>query len=433
VLILIVACFVVGLTLRGGGSSVIFGVRLRMSTLYTPMLVLTALITARLLLAIRPRFELNRQAWSPRLLHAILWGGIVAAVLLSPVLYAFGDRFTGGQMPPTYWRSSPPGVDLLSYLLPNPNHALWGAPMRALINDWSGRADGFPEFAASLPWTALAVIVFAWVRTGFRLTGIRVPLTLGWLTLALGPFVHVAGFDTNVPTPWALLRYVPIISLARSPARFTVIVTAITAVLVAMTLAHVCRHYPARRRTILATIGVLLAVELWPMPRTLYSAEIPAIFQAIRDDPRPDVRVLGLPLGVRDGASSVGNYSARSQFHQTLHGKALVGGYLSRVSSSRKRLYRQSPVLNALMTLSEKTPLTPEQDVRARAGADAFIARSRLGFVVVNHEDSPDELVRFATDLLGLKVVATDGQRTIYVPRTVDAPAEDTDEARRMP
>ena len=36
--------------------------------------------------------------------------------------------------------------------------------------------------------------------------------------LALGPFVHVAGINTYVPGPWALLRYVPLIGLVHTPA-----------------------------------------------------------------------------------------------------------------------------------------------------------------------------------------------------------------------
>ena len=72
--------------------------------------------------------------------------------MLSPVLYAFGERYLtdNAQMPPTYWRSSPPGIDLLAYVMPNPNHPLWGAPMRDTIIAWSGRGDGFPEYVGAL-------------------------------------------------------------------------------------------------------------------------------------------------------------------------------------------------------------------------------------------------------------------------------------------
>jgi hypothetical protein len=421
VLVVVVASFVIGMALRGGGPVTVLGLRLRMNTLYTPMLVLSLLAAIRLFIAIRPRFELNRSAWTGPLMRSLIAGACVAAAMLSPVLYAFGERYLtdSSQMPATHWRSSPPGIDLLAYLMPNPNHPLWGAPMRETIIAWSGRGDGFPEYVGALSWVALAVIGFGFWRAGLRLTGIRLPLTLMWVTLALGPFIHIAGYNTHVPTPWTFLRYVPIVNLVRSPSRFTVVVTIIVATLFAMALGRISARYPDKRRLLLAVVTLLLAVELWPAPRTLYSAEIPRIYSRIAADPRPDLRVLELPTGVRDGASSFGNFSALSQLHQTVHEKALLGGYLSRVSARRKRQYQEMPVLNALMTLSERKPLTPEQDARARSGAEAFLSRSRLGYVVVDGSRATPELAAFARDLLGLRPIAIEGSRTLYVPREV--------------
>ena len=59
---------------------------------------------------------------------------IVAAAMLSPVLYAVGVRIAEGRWDsePIFWRSSPHGVDLAAFVLPNPNH--WLAPLA--IRDW---------------------------------------------------------------------------------------------------------------------------------------------------------------------------------------------------------------------------------------------------------------------------------------------------------
>ena len=45
-------------------------------------------------------------------------------VLLSPLLTGVATRYLQGRLPGTvtYWRSSPRGVDLFAYLVPNPNH-----------------------------------------------------------------------------------------------------------------------------------------------------------------------------------------------------------------------------------------------------------------------------------------------------------------------
>ena len=64
---------------------------------------------------------------------------------------------------------------------------------------------------------AIAVIVVAIWRAGYRPRAGWVALTIGFALLALGPFVYIAGVNTHVPGPWALLRYVPVIGLARMP------------------------------------------------------------------------------------------------------------------------------------------------------------------------------------------------------------------------
>jgi hypothetical protein len=60
---------------------------------------------------------------------------LVCVVILSPVLYAVGIRIrdTGLESSSILWRSSPAGVDLVTFLLPNPNHPLAPAWLRAWL------------------------------------------------------------------------------------------------------------------------------------------------------------------------------------------------------------------------------------------------------------------------------------------------------------
>jgi hypothetical protein len=104
--------------------------------------------------------------------------------------------------------------------------------------------------------------------------------------------------------------------------------------LFALALARITAHRPARRRMVLTAVGLALVFELSPFPRPLYSAHVPDVYRTIANDPR-DVRVLNLPFGFRDGEWSQGNFSAASQFFQTVHEKRLIGGYLSRIGPRR--------------------------------------------------------------------------------------------------
>lgn len=429
VVVLIVGGFVIGMAIRGGGPMTVLGLRVSMRTLYTPVLVLSCLVLLRVLLAERPRVVFSG-ALPSRTVLKVAAAGIVAMLLpLSPVLVAFGERLTFDNVQtPVYWRSSPPGVDLLAWVMPNPNHPLWGASLQEAIVRLSGRTDGFAEYTASIPFVALGLFLIAWWRMAWRPAPLSIVFTLTFASLAMGPFVQAAGMNTYVPTPWALLRYIPVVGMARSPSRFAVIAVLGVALLFALALAYVTTRYPMRRRAILMGVGVLMLVELSPAPRTLYSAELPAIYHTIANDPDDTVRVLGLPFGVRDGASSLGNYSALSQFYQTAHGKGILGGYVSRVSMRRKHRYQRIPVLDALMTLSEGRPLSREQQQRADATIDRFLTRSRIKYVIVDRRFTSPDLLAFATRTLGLARIEESGGRTLYLarpPHTIPEPFSD--------
>ena len=99
--------------------------------------------------------------------------------------------------------------------------------------------------------------------------------------------------------------------------------------------------------------------------------------------------MLELPFGVRDGISSEGDFSARYQFHQTVHGKQLMGGYLSRVSSRRVREVKETPMLSAFLALSEGRPLPAADRQALELAAPAFVDTTRLGWVVIHPSRTP--------------------------------------------
>ena len=81
-------------------------------------------------------------------------------------------------------------------------------------------------------------------RAGYRPRAGWIWLTAGFAALALGPFIHVAGINTHVPGPWALLRYVPLVGAARTPTRFAVVAALGVAMLLAGALAALGRRCP---------------------------------------------------------------------------------------------------------------------------------------------------------------------------------------------
>ena len=415
---LCLAGLVAGILIRGGGKIEMWGLRMSMRSLYTPVLLLTALALFRVVVAVRPRFRLRLPSFAFDW-RAYAAAGIAGAIVLSPVLFTMAEAVSdaGSLGAPVLWRSSARGMDLAAFLAPNPLHP-WFAPFSAA---WIATLpEGFIENVASIPWTILGVLLIG-------LAVYKVALPTGWALwtlwftlLALGPFIHILGVNTYVPTPWALLRFVPVVSAARMPTRFGVLVAMGAAMLFCLVLAEM-RRRSKRPRLIAGIAGALLMFELLPAPRQVYSAEVPKVFHTIAKDPRP-LRVLNLPFGIRDGLTSVGNFTALSQFHQTLHEKALIGGYISRLPRARLGVYEQSITLRTLMALSEGDPVpAADMDEALKRGAEA-IARFEVGWVVIDRARTPAALSAFALEAFNLELLESQEGYDLYVPHLLPAP-----------
>jgi hypothetical protein len=409
-LLLSLAGLIVGIALRGGGRLELFGLRISIIRLYTPVLLFTALLGVRIWLSLRPRFawaEIFRMAH----LRIVVVAGLVCIVALSPVLYAMRSPMAGRPWrgPQVLWRSSAPGIDAASWLTPNPFHPLWGTATGGWL---SSLPNGPEENIASISLVALGVIAFAMVRRRFRAPGGWWVFTGLFAWLSLGPFIRLAGINTYVPTPWTVLRYLQVLGAARMPTRMTVLVMMGLSMLLALAVAHIRQHSP-RPRVVAAAIAVLLMFEFLPSPRPLYSAEIPGVYRIIGADPRP-IKVINLPFGLKDGLSERGAFSARYQYFQTVHEKALIGGYLSRLPDGAIGRYRRNVVIRTLLRLSEGTALDPGMEEDAVSLGPSFVNRTHVAYVVIDTGLCSPELISFAKRAFGLTPVAVDGPFELY-------------------
>jgi hypothetical protein len=408
--IMCVAGLVCGVMIRGGGRFELFGIRVSMTHLYTPMLVLTVLVLLRVWMALRPRVALMPAALRPHLRTAAV-AGATCVLVLSPVLTVMAEHLRERQWiaPRTLWRSSPGGLDVLAYLVPNPTSRWLGW----IASDWLASGNGgFVENVAAIPWTATFAVAVALLYAGLRLPRYWVALTSGAALLSLGPFISLAGWQTHVPTPWSLLRYLPVIGATRMPARISVVVTLGVAVLLAFAV-RALRLQSTRAWLPSTIVASFLLLELLPAPRELHPATVPSFYKLIAADPRP-VRVLTLPFGLRDGTSSHGNFSAATQFYQTVHEKPVVGGYLSRLPSWGLETYRRTYRLSVLMDLSAGRTVSPERLERAIERAHLYPPRLDVGYVVVHAGLASPHLVSFAKSAFDLEFVTSEAGQDLY-------------------
>ena len=433
IVIVAVGALLLWRVLTGSTAVEVGGIRLGLQTLYTPVLALTVLLAMRVWMYVRPAFRLHDPE---RALPVLARRGAVAIVisiaLLSPLIAGLAWRYAEDRFPETelHWRSSAAGVDLLGYIVPNPMHPWFGTVTRA----WFATDAGFPEFVASFSLVAFAVIAAGAVLRA--LPRMWVAFTAVFLLLSAGPFLHVGGINTLVPGPWAFLRYVPIVGMARSPSRFTVLAVLGLSLLFAYSLRALTRWADPKLAStegpvissrlgyvkgLAATaLAAALALELTPAPRVLFSAEVPEVYNLITATDDEAGRVLELPTGVRDGKSSAGRVTASSQYFQTRHRRPMIGGYVSRVSRWRVRENRRSPMLGALLALSEGTTPAPDALARAAEYRDGFLRRTCVRFVVVNKQHASHELRSFAIDALKLGLVHEDATYQLLTP--IDPP-----------
>lgn len=397
-----------------GGTRLDVGpVRIALFTLYTPVLVLTTLVLVRLFLVFRPRV-VAREGTDWRALAPAATVAVASAVVpLAPMLWTLGARLIGGGrlQREVYWRTGPPGVDLLAFFTPNPvNPWLGGSALRLFE-----RQHDAIEGVAAVTITALVVIAVAALVHRWRPPTAWLVITLAFGALAVGPFVRIAGLNTYVPGPWSVLRYLPLLGTARTPARFTIVVMLGVSVMFAAALAA-WRARSRHPRIVLAVVAPVLVFELMPAPRVLYSAEYPPVFRIIADDPRP-IRVLHLPFGIRDGTMAVGEFNIAYQFYQTLHEKPLIGGYLSRIPRAAFAEHARAPFLDTVIRLSEGGRVTPEEMAAAAANGPRLTRRWRVGYVVIDRRRASDDLVRLVLGSLPLELVAESWPFVLYRTR----------------
>lgn len=304
------------------------------------------------------------------------------------------------------WRSSPAGADALTLLLGHPEHLVSGAWTTSAYG-----ALGIDRMEQSL-WLGIAplLLIILTRRAWWHLPAARVWMLTGilFLLLALGPFLRVGGYDTALPLPQALLRYMPGFSNARIPGRAVVVVSLSVAMLTSFAIAHLQKSRPW---TAFAA-AALLILETLPAPAGVYALPArDAVDEAVRQS-QGAAAVAELPLGLRDGFGQSGEFDHRALVHQIWHEHALAGGFVARLPSSAKQRYLEAPLLTNLVDIS--TPANQGIQLRETAAREA----SALGiaFLIVNRDTFVgDRLPRSDLERAGFLLAETAGPRELYV------------------
>ncbi len=240
----------------------------------------------------------------PSALRALFTRGALVAVLfvlaVSPVLANMlpdlrrdPDLFaSGGGFADIF------SADLAGYALPTQLHPLLGNAIRTLSHGSAPQPDG-RQFAVDkgqqvfLGYVALALAVIGIARARTRERWLWMAAAAFFFLLTLGPELRIAGRAFGIPLPFALVERLPFFQGNRYPGRYSVLLLASLAPLVAAGAAAVLSRLP--RRSLWAVAPALLALLLFEhlsAPLPLSDQTVPPIYRLVAAEPG-DGRAVG--------------------------------------------------------------------------------------------------------------------------------------------
>ncbi len=346
----------------------------------------------------------------------------VAGLLVSPLLVGLLTSAQSGTfLVPTFAETLTFSADPLAYFVPGPYSTVFGA--------WST-----PIYANHVWGTIpLEKMVFPgwslWVLGIFGL-GRAWPQTRLWLNLlvvsfvlSLGPVLHAAGQGLPVPLPYLLFYQLPGVEVSRTPVRFALLVQIALAVGLAYGLAFLLRRLrgpqglallPSRTHVLefqvpsvrpLLLVGGLLAlitVEQAIIPFAMGPASISPFYTALAQSADRSA-LLEVPIG-----DPPGPYQSDYLLAQTVHGRPIIGGYISR--------NRMDPFIEGSPGIREFRYIGGPPDIVTQASgsqptvpplasaARALLQANHIGTIILHTDQLTDTLTLSATAALAAQI-----------------------------
>ncbi|MCC6168277.1 MAG: hypothetical protein IT329_13705 [Caldilineaceae bacterium] len=322
---------------------------------------------------------------------ALLLAMGTAFVVWSPALLPILGQFLSDDFSLRGWGEAIPlSVDLMGFFKPTVLHPLFGGDvaaelrrvqLRALEQGVTGLRDVNTVFVG---WATAALALLAWIAYRRRVR-IWAWTALVFGIFSLGPFLQINGryrFDLDgveatFPLPFALLHYLPIIKANRAPNRNSVLLMLALAVLVGYALAWLLQRrgvgtpqslWQRPQSRLAAGLCGLILLEHLALPLPLSGARVPAVYTQIAADPDP-VSVMHLPLGWRNSFGVFGAERTQLQYYQTVHGKPMLGGNISRAPDFKLDYFKRIPLFQVLDDIQAGRDPDPAALAQAQAQA----------------------------------------------------------------
>ena len=408
--------------------------------------VLLAMMTVLILL-----FVLGRQGRKQvaggllSLFKRLVLAGGLAALLYLPMLVPILREMSAGYALEGWGSARQLSVDLMGFVSPTGLNILGPDWATDLHNTRLGTARFSDINTVFLGWATLALAIVGAIRYRRRVA-VWTTCAVVFIVLALGPVLQIFkrftfdldGLQINVPLPFILLHYTPVISANRVPNRFSAVLMLALAILVAFAAYWILSWAATRGRStwsrlLLPACCVLIAApilfEHWSVPLPLTDSRIPPVYDQVAAEPG-DFAILQLPLGWRNSFGQLGAEDTRNQYHQVYHQKRLLAGNTSRNPAFKFDYYDGVPIINSIVTLEDYGQVDAERRAADRATADEFVWFYNIRYVIVSpsvpdrppYVDTRDAVLAYVEEVLPMdKIYDQDGWLLYRVNRSPDA------------
>lgn len=327
----------------------------------------------------------------------ILAAGVIVAILgVLPILRQFvGDTLGQPRARDLILLSG----DFLGAIVPsfmNPLAKHWLAPVHARL------LSSLPqEVTVFLGFSVLGLAIYAVLKHIAAI--LKHESRHAWLTLlmsiavtfwvlSLGSRLKVYGHLSHIPLPSAAFVNVPVLSHIRAPGRYF-----IPAMLGFSLWAGAGFDWITSSRRRLAIIA-LIALEYAAVPVPLWSTKVTDAYYRLAELP-PGSAVLELPLGIRDGRRSLGRPDPTQIYAQTIHGRPIVTGMVSRLPDATFRAFDRMPVIGTLL----RREYTTESLLRDAKEGPGFLARWNFNAILVHPAARNSAALRYIERVLPIE------------------------------
>jgi hypothetical protein len=236
------------------------------------------------------------------------------------------------------WYVSEHSADLLAFLSPPPLHPLFASSIYTRFTANVVEATVFVGF------TCMALSVYAVVKQRTAKVLLWALIGLAFSMLSLGPELKIAGVTVST-LPYRFVVY-PLLSFY-IPSRFAFMYLTCVSLLAGYGTLYFLRLFKQNTRVVVTTLlcGLVL-FEVLMIPYPLAGTEVPSFYQGLRED-QTFYAVLEVPISPSPVPIQ------RHLYYQTVHEKALVGGWVSRPPPYAIETLQGNPLVQKLIDLHE--------------------------------------------------------------------------------